>query len=59
LPPLRLSVSYNDRQRQFSSGIDQSSRLAPMLCEKCPVYRSIYKAIEISTELLFEPLTSS
>ncbi len=27
--------------------------------EKCPVYLSLYKAITITTELLFEPLGSN
>jgi hypothetical protein len=34
-------------------------RVHGFFAEKCPDYRSLYKAIEIRTELLFEPLTSS
>ncbi len=35
---------------------ETASRVHGFFAEKCPVYLSLYKAIAITTELVFEPL---
>ena len=38
---------------------ETASRVHGFFAEKCPVYLSLYKAIAITTELVFEPLASN
>ena len=38
---------------------EMASKVHGFFAEKCPVYLSLYKAITITTELFFEPLTSN
>jgi uncharacterized OsmC-like protein len=48
---LRLKADEQHRETAF--------KVHGFFAEKCPVYLSLYKAITISTELLFEPLASN
>jgi uncharacterized OsmC-like protein len=48
---LRLKAEEQHRETAF--------KVHGFFAAKCPVYLSLYKAIAISTELLFEPLISS
>ena len=48
---LRLNAEEQHRETAF--------KVHGFFAEKCPVYLSLYKAITISTELLFELLASS
>jgi uncharacterized OsmC-like protein len=45
---LRLRAEEPHRETAF--------KVHGLFAEKCPVYLSLYKAITITTELLFEPL---
>jgi uncharacterized OsmC-like protein len=47
---LRLRAEEQHRETAF--------KVHGFFAEKCPVYLSLYKAITITTELLFEPLAS-
>jgi len=48
---LRLRAEEQYRETAF--------KVHGFFAEKCPVYLSLYKAITITTELLFEPLASN
>jgi uncharacterized OsmC-like protein len=48
---LRLRAEEQHRETAF--------KVHGFFPEKCPVYLSLYKAISITTELLFEPLGSN
>ena len=48
---LRLRAEEPHREMAF--------KVHGFFAEKCPVYLSLYKAIAITTELLFEPLGSN
>jgi len=37
---------------------ETANRVHGFFADRCPVYRSLYKAIVITTELIFEPLNS-
>ena len=46
------------RLRAEESQRDTAERVIAVYATACPVYRSLYKAIDISTELDFQPVTS-
>ena len=48
---LRLRAEEQHRETAF--------KVHGFFAEKCPVYLSLYKAITITTDLLFEPLAST
>ncbi len=48
---LRLRAEEQHRETVF--------KVHGFFAEKCPVYLSLYKAITITTELVFEPLAST
>ena len=48
---LRLRAEEQHRETAF--------KVHGFSAEKCPVYLSLYKAITITTELLFEPLPAN
>ena len=48
---LKLKAEEPNRETAF--------KVHGFFAEKCPVYLSLYKAISITTELLFEPLGST
>jgi uncharacterized OsmC-like protein len=48
---LRLRAEEQHRETAF--------KVHGFFAEKCPVYLSLYKAITITTELLFEPLPAN
>ena len=48
---LRLRAEEQHRETAF--------KVHGFFAEKCPVYLSLYKAITINTELVFEPLAST
>lgn len=48
---LRLRAEEQHRETAF--------KVHGFFAEKCPVYLSLYKAIAMTTELLFEPLVPS
>jgi len=50
---VRLKLKAEEQNRETAS------KVHGFFAEKCPVYLSLYKAITISTELIFEPLASS
>jgi hypothetical protein len=50
---VKLRLRAEDRHRETAL------KVHGFFAEKCPVYLSLYKAVKISTELLFEPLPSS
>ena len=47
---LKLKAEEQDRETAF--------KVHGLFAEKCPVYLSLYKAIAITTELLFDPLAA-
>jgi uncharacterized OsmC-like protein len=49
---VRLKLKAEESQRETAN------RVHGFFADKCPVYRSLYKAIVITTELFFEPLNS-
>jgi hypothetical protein len=46
----RLKLKAEERHRRTAE------RVHGFFAERCPVYRSLFQAITITTELLFEPL---
>jgi len=46
---LRLKADEKDRET--------AGRVHSVFADNCPVYRSLYKAIVMTTELVFEPLS--
>jgi hypothetical protein len=48
---LRLRAEAQHRETAF--------KVHGFFAEKCPVYLSLYKAIAMTTELLFEPLAAT
>jgi uncharacterized OsmC-like protein len=38
---------------------DVANRVHEVFKMKCPVYRSVYRAIDVTTELMFEPVSHS
>ena len=50
---VRLRLRAEDRHRETAF------KVHGFFAEKCPVYLSLYKAITITTELLFDPLPSN
>ncbi len=49
---VRLRLKAEEQQRETAL------KVHGFFAERCPVYLSLYKAIKITTELLFEPLAS-
>jgi uncharacterized OsmC-like protein len=49
---VRLKLKAEETHRKTAN------RVHGFFADKCPVYRSLYKAIDITTELHFEPLNS-
>jgi uncharacterized OsmC-like protein len=45
------------RLRAEEKNHETAGRVHSIFADKCPVYRSLYKAIVITTELVFEPLS--
>ena len=50
---VRLKLKAEEPNRETAS------KVHGFFAEKCPVYLSLYKAITMTTELLFEPLAST
>jgi len=49
---VRLKLNAEETHRETAN------RVHGFFADKCPVYRSLYKAIDITTELQFVPLNS-
>jgi uncharacterized OsmC-like protein len=49
---VRLKLKADESHREAAN------RVHGFFADKCPVYRSLYKAIVITTELDFQPLNS-
>ena len=50
---VRLKLKAEESNRETAS------KVHGFFAEKCPVYLSLYKAITMTTELVFEPLAST
>jgi uncharacterized OsmC-like protein len=50
---VRLKLRAEEQHRETAF------KVHGFFAEKCPVYLSLYKAIAITTELVFEPLASN
>jgi len=50
---VRLKLKAEEPHRETAS------KVHGFFAEKCPVYLSLYKAITMTTELVFEPLAST
>jgi uncharacterized OsmC-like protein len=50
---VKLTLKSTEEHRETAA------RVHGFFAEKCPVYLSLYKAIAITTELIFAPLPSS
>ena len=48
-PQVQIKADEKDRET--------AGRVHGIFADNCPVYRSLYKAIAMTTELVFEPLS--
>ena len=48
---VKLNLKADEKHRETAG------RIHTLFADNCPVYRSLYKAIVITTELVFEPLS--